>query len=58
MMSDKERRKKDGQRKDKKNEAMREAVSERRSNPGGKAREDEHTIRLKEKHSSPGRNPT
>ena len=57
-MSDKERRKKDGQPKDKKNEAMREAVSERRSNPGGKAREDEHTIRLKEKHSSPSRNPT
>ena len=57
-MSEKERQKKDGQRKDKKREAMREAVSERRSNPGAKAREDEDTIRLEEKHSSPSRNPT
>ncbi len=54
-MSEKERQKKDGRRKDKKNEAMREAVSERRKNPGSTAREDEHTVRLKEKHSSPGR---
>jgi hypothetical protein len=57
-MSEKERQKKDGRRKDKKNEAMREAVSERRSNAGATARKAGGTTRLKEKHSSPSRNPT
>lgn len=54
-MSEKERQKKDGRRKDKKNEAMRESVAERRSNAGATARASRGTLRLKEKHSSPGR---
>ncbi|HEX8847129.1 MAG TPA: hypothetical protein VF791_20970 [Pyrinomonadaceae bacterium] len=42
-MSDKDRQKKDGRNKDKKNQAMREAISERKQNAGSARPGDERS---------------